>query len=442
MEKVNVMKKIALFLTVVAVAVVFAACQGAVGPAGDDGKDGDAGQKGDTGPQGPPGVSSLVAVSSLKPYIINDVEAPAGSGAAATIGALPEIDGSMLFTGGHLPRTYTLTEPEATSVFTVSIDKDTGAVTVAARTPAVAFVADNDQSVAAHYGTGTEFTVVAKDTFGTTATSPTISVKRNRKPRAGNGNLAAFTVGTQDVFAAAATPAQKMNECNKLNVHCAYVATPANITTPANTVTFDDLFDDEDPATLVFGATASDPAASVAVMAKLRLPTADANDPVTEGKGIVVTGKSGGTTTDGAPAIKSLRIDVSVSDAGDKAADEVKPVTVMVNPAPTRNPKSVLPTTQTFALSNTASENMGRFIVANVRTFFVDDGDLSVTAAEKSDEMDVLTNLPTAAITDDTGDITVDLTGNKGTATVEITATETTGDLGQYVKATVTVVVN
>ena len=187
MEKVSAMKKVALFLMIVGLAVVFAACQGAVGPAGDDGKDGDAGQKGDTGPQGPPGVSSLVAVSSLTPYIINDVEAPAGSGAADTIGTPPTIDGSMLFTGGHLPRTYTLTEPEATSVFTVSIDKDTGAITVAARTSAVAFDSDQPPSVALHYGTGTEFTVVAKDTFGTTATSPTISVKRNRKPRAGDG---------------------------------------------------------------------------------------------------------------------------------------------------------------------------------------------------------------------------------------------------------------
>ena len=177
-------------------------------------------------------------------------------------------------------------------------------------------------------------------------------------------------------------------------------------------------------------------------MDKLRLPPVSGGDPVTEGKGIVVTGESGGTTTDGAPAIKTLRIDVSVSDAGGKAADEVKPVTVMVNPAPTLNTKSVLPTTRTFALSNTASENTGRIIVADVRTFFVDDGELSVTAAEKSDEMNVLTMLTASPITTDTGDITVDLTGNKGTATVEITATETTGDISQYVKATVTVVVN
>ena len=49
MEKVNAMKKIALFLMIVGLAVAMVACQGAVGKAGDGGA------TGPTGPTGPPG---------------------------------------------------------------------------------------------------------------------------------------------------------------------------------------------------------------------------------------------------------------------------------------------------------------------------------------------------------------------------------------------------
>ena len=49
MEKVSAMKKIALFMMIVGLAVAMVACQGAVGKAGDGGA------TGPTGPTGPPG---------------------------------------------------------------------------------------------------------------------------------------------------------------------------------------------------------------------------------------------------------------------------------------------------------------------------------------------------------------------------------------------------
>ena len=68
MTMVSVMKKIALFMMVLALAVSLAACQGAVGRAGDDGATGAKGDKGDkgdtgntgnTGNTGPQGISAL-----------------------------------------------------------------------------------------------------------------------------------------------------------------------------------------------------------------------------------------------------------------------------------------------------------------------------------------------------------------------------------------------
>ena len=75
MEKVSAMKKIALFLMVVALAVVFTACQGAVGKAGDDGTAGDSGTQGTPGAPGAPGplgFSRLVVKERVKPLWVNN----------------------------------------------------------------------------------------------------------------------------------------------------------------------------------------------------------------------------------------------------------------------------------------------------------------------------------------------------------------------------------
>ena len=59
MEKVNAMKKIALFMMIVGLAVAMVACQGAVGKAGDGGATGPTGPSGPSGPPGRDGTSPL-----------------------------------------------------------------------------------------------------------------------------------------------------------------------------------------------------------------------------------------------------------------------------------------------------------------------------------------------------------------------------------------------
>ena len=83
---VSVMKKVTLFMMVLALAVSLAACQGAVGPQGPKGDTGQQGPKGDTGdtgdagdtgpqgPQGEPGFTALQTKGTAPYVIINDVD--------------------------------------------------------------------------------------------------------------------------------------------------------------------------------------------------------------------------------------------------------------------------------------------------------------------------------------------------------------------------------
>ena len=121
MEKVSAMKKIALFLMVVALAVVFTACQGAVGKAGDDGTAGDSGTQGTPGAPGAPGplgFSQLVVRrNDVKPLWVNNGPDARGKSTIGTslIGAdgvavpLPaSIDPAAFFFGGTDMVSYSL----------------------------------------------------------------------------------------------------------------------------------------------------------------------------------------------------------------------------------------------------------------------------------------------------------------------------------------------
>ena len=66
------MKFAAFISIIVSVAVIFAACQGAVGPAGDDGAPGATGAQGPQGPQGEPGLSALIATGGTQVIRVND----------------------------------------------------------------------------------------------------------------------------------------------------------------------------------------------------------------------------------------------------------------------------------------------------------------------------------------------------------------------------------
>lgn len=93
MTMVSVMKKVALFMMVLALAVSLAACQGAVGPKGDDGPKGDkgdtgdpgaTGDPGDQGPMGEPGYTPL-QLKGTAPFVLITDKASAAVGDAETI---------------------------------------------------------------------------------------------------------------------------------------------------------------------------------------------------------------------------------------------------------------------------------------------------------------------------------------------------------------------
>ena len=123
MEKVSAMKKVALFLMtkrvarpmkfaafisiIISVAVMFAACQGAVGPQGpkgDPGTDGAPGTAGTPGTPGSSGTNALSAKPNSPAIMINDVKEDGSD----VIGALPgDLNAASYFRGGKEPVKFT-----------------------------------------------------------------------------------------------------------------------------------------------------------------------------------------------------------------------------------------------------------------------------------------------------------------------------------------------
>ena len=98
MEKVNAMKKIALFMMIVGLAVAMVACQGAVGPAGNDGTTGPQGPLGPPGQLGPEGPTPLVAKTGLGPVLlVNDIKKADGT---VAVGGPKTFDIASEFSGG------------------------------------------------------------------------------------------------------------------------------------------------------------------------------------------------------------------------------------------------------------------------------------------------------------------------------------------------------
>ena len=105
MEKVSAMKKVALFLMIVGLAVALVACEGPVGTPGEKGEKGD---KGDTGESttGPPGFTALQLKGAAPFVLINDVDGDDEGTVADEPGEAQTIDLTTYFRGGTSPYTY------------------------------------------------------------------------------------------------------------------------------------------------------------------------------------------------------------------------------------------------------------------------------------------------------------------------------------------------
>ena len=132
MEKVSAMKKVALFLMIVGLAVALVACQGAVGPQGPKGDDGADGTDGTDGTHGTDGTDALLATNIPGIYYVNDK-----AGATATdptvYGDDPEpFSVAGHFIGGTGERTYEGKDLVVNLYYTVEVSAD-GMVTLTVR---------------------------------------------------------------------------------------------------------------------------------------------------------------------------------------------------------------------------------------------------------------------------------------------------------------------
>ena len=189
------MKFAAFISIIISMAVIFAACQGAVGPKGDPGDPGDPGAAGTPGTQGPAGITPIAMTGTTPaPILLNErADGTLGAGVAT-------VDVTGYFVGGKEPITYEIVVlvadddgymgsiHETTASFKATIDKDTGILTAAAKNARVD-VSDGQR------GGGETVQVKATDANKAPA-EVTFTIKANSNPVA--GAALTVTVGLQN----------------------------------------------------------------------------------------------------------------------------------------------------------------------------------------------------------------------------------------------------
>ena len=375
MEKVNAMKKVALFMMVVGIAVALAACQGAVGPAGDDGEtgsEGPQGDPGDTGPQGPqgdPGVNAL----QQRPYLagqtsfgvsVNDGEA----NGLATIGTPETLQASEYFRGGKEPVTYKKVSamPPTGTVFTAEVASD-GTITLKkkAGVPGV-LTGSTSPTRDAAYEMGETIVIEAKDADGFTAMAKVLIV-RNGRPTVGTTvPTAVIVVGTQPDFVnAAQEKANKAIDCppnatqdpptaqsgifNKYNQYCIHAEAVMG------------YFEDDGDGGFTYELTTDNPAFSAQVF----------------GKNIIITGDAVPAKVDN--AVPTMKLSIIAVDAGGMKSKTGAERNIQVDPAPTIRVPAL-----TSLPAVTPAESGNTTVFDSVNTLFEDLDPDDLAAADDS----------------------------------------------------------
>jgi hypothetical protein len=472
------MKKVALFMMIVGLAVVFTACQGAVGQAGDDGAagdDGTAGTPGVPGPQGPPGFSALIAKEDVAPLWVNDAPRALGknpigtaligpNGASVTLPAT--IDPADFFFGGTDMVTYTMipwnhdeiwptadiTDGNAANtddvkfdpmgVFTVTETAD-GMLTIAARASGARMSCEeasleNDPCGNAdnhHYGRGTQFRLRAKD--GATNiirdTEP-ISIVRNGRPNTNGDRVEAagpVTVGEQSGFPEGASTDQELNPCNAINVVCVDVVRWDRLD---DNIEENELnwFDDWVGHNYLMYTPTPTMASEDYVSAAMGYNHDDSNLENRPAYLLMATGLKAGVDTSGNPALKKTDVVVIATDGGGLSTEQGEEAVWVVNvdPAPYRKP-GVTPQTREV-ISSMDDTDSGTNVLDDVSRFFNDNVPDSLVFSAK-----ITTNAAGAiAAPTDTGlddllddDDNLMVSGlSPGTADITITASEPVAD--------------
>ena len=233
MEKVSAMKKVALFLMIVGLAVAIVACQGAVGPQGPKGDDGDDGADGTTGGPGPAGTGAFQGVSNPDAVLYNDEELKTGEVALIAGGTsnVITIKAATYFVGGTGPYEYEKvgdfvdndaegTTPATDTVTDAKVDKTTGDLTFKIVAPTQAGD-DNLFAEETAYTEGFRITVKATDTATDISATSDVIIRLNRAPQLAAATTGTLLLGTQaadrgtELEAVVGTHADctKINEC-------------------------------------------------------------------------------------------------------------------------------------------------------------------------------------------------------------------------------------
>ena len=191
------MKFAAFISIIISMAVIFAACQGAVGPKGDAGDDGDPGATGATGPQGPqgiPGEAPLTTGSDTRLTLLVNVSTVDG---AQVVETKAPIDVSEYFFGGRGTVTYTLGGATGLTGFSASLE---GSMLTVARLASHVFQATDYDTPDADSAqeTARTVTISAKDELDRTQTQDILLQFNTAPVEDTNTTLPAFHIGTQD----------------------------------------------------------------------------------------------------------------------------------------------------------------------------------------------------------------------------------------------------
>jgi hypothetical protein len=413
MEKVSAMKKVALFLMIVGLAVAMVACQGAVGPkgdTGDPGKDGVDGVDGTDGQAGNPAFQPL-ALKAEGPLVVisdtMDADEMTVPGAAVTIDIADYMRGTADRTYSKPANSQTAT---ADQIFEAKLEGTM--LTITPKTP---------QPTTTPYNVE-QFTIMVSDGGESNPIRLVVPARRNRAPTATDDDTA--TVGTQAPDKAPdAVRACSANDGDGAGANECYV---------------DVEFEDTDSETnavvasdekLIFTPMSSD-TSKVEVVSVDNAPGANPGDPSNPLMArLVVRGiASTWDATLETPAHDPVEVVVVATDDGELTVRGKAQITV--DGAPTL--KSAIPggTVSQGATTNT-------YVIQDVSGFFEDPEGATLTFMAESD------NTNAAMVEVSTNMVTV--TRNApGTAEITVTASEPSGgnDPQQTVKGTFTVTAN
>ena len=387
MEKVSAMKKIALFLMIVGLAVALVACEGPVGKPGDKGDKGDKGDTGTTGTHGTPGINALLATNVAGTIRVNDK--PGETAGTVDFGGTPEpfsVAGHFIGGAGDLAFKLKVAALE-TEYFIVALAAD-GMVTLTVPTPARTLPDMDGDNLAT-------FTVLVTDANNIEA-EKIFSVKRNLAPNAVREVYPTIEngVGTQNVDNPVNTDDMDDNDDAtrpKLNQYV--------ITLDVDSANQGDDLRDAEPTLVTIMAESSDVTkATVAV----------------DGQKVIITGVAA------TAAEEPVMVTIKAVDAGGLESGEIT-TSITVVAAPTA--------AEDTSLANQSVTQGTNVVVNAVVGFFTPAEDLTYTATSSR---------PTVATVpggDISGALTV-TTVNVGDTTITLKAADT---LGQYVTREFTV---